>query len=477
MSENWPRNPINRKNSAIIALMSKYSAPKAHTMLLGFQAENVRSFRDPIDFSLEATAMAQPGVPRSIPWREDGRNHMHVLPLAGVFGANASGKSNLLRAMDNMREFVLGSFVARRHSDRPLRQMRHAFRLDSSWNDRPSTFEIDLILHGIRHEYGFIVDDHHVIREWARHYPRGKSAVIFERTGNDVRMDNRSAKAKAVRELVRSDALFLSVADAADYQELLPLYRWFEKNFLLCDAATRDSRAMHTAHLLENEDRRRQLLQLLQIADLGITDARWREPKEHEVAFFRKVIHAINTVEGKETPPEEPDLIPEAFRRIELSHRGADGISVPFDSDEESLGTLVWVGLVGPLLDALIDGTVLLVDELEASLHPLLVEQFVTLFQSPESNPNNAQLVFNSHEAKLLGNSPFDRIIGRDQAWFTEKLQSGRTNLYSLTDLNPRKSEAIARRYMQGRYGATPIITPDEFTALGAYLANDEMEA
>jgi hypothetical protein len=401
---------------------------------------------------------------------------MRVLPVAGVFGANASGKTNLLRVMEDMRRFVLESFTNRRPSERPLRYLRQPFRLDSESKDRPSVYEVDLILDGVRHEYGFEVDDRRVIREWARRYPRGKAATIFERTPGVLRMESKTAKARAMRELVRDDALILSIANAAEYAELLPLYHWFSQNFGLCGAANRDARSRYTAQLMQREDRRQQVLQLLQIADLGIADARRREPKEHEVELYRKLVRAIETVEGTEMAVDDPDAVPEAFAAIELSHRGVGGASVAFDGDEESLGTLVWLGLVGPLVDALLKGTVLLVDELEASLHPLLVEQFVTIFQSPESNPNNAQLIFNSHEARLLGNSEFNRIVGRDQAWFTEKMHDGNTKLYSLTDLNPRKSEAIARRYLQGRYGATPIISPDEFTALTALLAADELE-
>lgn len=452
---------------------------KAHTMLLGFQAENVRSFRDRIDFSLEATAMAQPGVAREIPWRQEGRNLLRVLPVAGVFGANAAGKSNLLRAMEDMRRFVRNSFSTRRHSDTPLKPFRHPFRLHGEDSTAPSTYEIDLILGGIRHEYGFVVDDRQVIREWARRYPRGKAAVIFERSYDDLRIESRSAKSRALRELVRDDALFLSVADIADYDGLRPLYNWFEQNLTVCDASSRDARSRYTAHLMEHDGRRQQVLELLQVADLGIVDIRKKKPDKNQVEFYKKVIRAINTADGRDIPVEdEPTDVPDAFGGgVELSHRGPDGSVVVLDSEEESLGTLVWLGLVGPLLDALINGTVILVDELEASLHPLLVEQFVSIFQSPVSNPNGAQLIFNSHEARLLGNSVADRTIGRDQAWFTEKMHDGSSNLYSLTDLNPRKSEAIARRYLEGRYGATPIISPDEFTTLAAVLAADTVDS
>jgi predicted ATPase len=353
--------------------------------------------------------------------------------------------------------------------------LRRPFRLDAQTN-RPSRFEIELILDGVRHEYGFVVDDTTVLREWARRYPRGKAATIFERTGQDLRIDNRSAKGRAMRELLRDDALFLSVASAADYQELGPLYRWFEQNFRHCDASSRDARSKYTAQLMEDEGRRQQILGLLQIADLGIVDACRRKPSEQEMAWYRKVYRALTAADDSGRVLD-PDFEPESLMGIELTHRGADGSIVILDSEEESLGTLVWLGLVGPLLDSLINGTVILVDELEASLHPLLVEQFVRIFQDHESNPNGAQLIFNSHEARLLGIASGDRVIGRDQAWFTEKREDGSTSLYSLADLNPRKAEAIARRYLEGRYGATPIISPGRFTALAAMLATGAQQS
>jgi len=165
----------------------------------------------------------------------------------------------------------------------------------------------------------------------------------------------------------------------------------------------------------------------------------------------------------------------DAFMDLALSHRGTQG-SVELNVNDESLGTLVWLGLAGPVVHALATGSVLLADELESSLHPSLVAQLVLVFQNPRSNPSGAQLIFNSHEAGLLGNSVGERIIGRDQVWFTEKLQDGRTRLYPLTDLNPRKDEALSHRYLAGRYGATPIVSDSEFLSLAASIAGGAAE-
>jgi AAA15 family ATPase/GTPase len=159
--------------------------------------------------------------------------------------------------------------------------------------------------------------------------------------------------------------------------------------------------------------------------------------------------------------------------RIALSHRGKRE-SVDLDSTDESLGTLVWLGLIGPILDALANGSVLVVDELESSLHPTLVTQLVRTFQNHRTNPNGAQLIFNSFEASLLGNSVDDRVLGRDQVWFTEKLFDGSTRLYPLTDLSPRKAEAISSRYLDGRYGAIPLISDAEFDALAVCVSSKE---
>jgi len=145
----------------------------------------------------------------------------------------------------------------------------------------------------------------------------------------------------------------------------------------------------------------------------------------------------------------------------QLVHRGPDG-DVPMDLHVESLGTQVWFGLVGPVVHALRTGAVLLADELDASLHPVLVHELVRLFQQPETNPRGAQLVFNAHDVTLLGDSG-DRLLGRDQIWFTEKLNSGATRLYPLSDLDPRKDEAIGKRYLRGRYGGIPIVAPADF--------------
>ena len=437
--------------------MATEGAPIDVSMLLAFRAENVRSFRDELELSLLATALAETGVPHAVPWHEGGRP-IHVLPAAGTFGANASGKSNLLRAMSDMRRHVLFSFS---HGDPERGMPRSAFRSNSAQENRPSRFEVDLVLHGIRYEYGLVIDDTEVLEEWAYRYPRGKAALLFRRKGADVTLGERNrAKGRAVIEILRPNSLLLSAAAAANHPDLVPLRRWFADNLLLAEASSRARRWAYTTGLLQQEQRHEQILGLLQAADLGITDARVREV---DPELLERIERATRIIQGRVEEPEGKDSEVDILEpRVILSHRGPNG-TVEFDADEESLGTMVWFGLAGPVIHALANGNVLLVDEIEASLHPALVTQLVRLFQDSETNPRGAQLIFNSHEASLLGDSGGERVLGRDQVWFTEKSHDGASRLYALSDLSPRSDEAIGRRYLAGRYGATPILSAEEF--------------
>lgn len=449
----------------IIGLMDDIHGSEARSMLLAFRAENVFSFRDPFELSLIATALAKEGVPRGVSWRAGGRP-VRLLPTAGVFGANASGKSNLLRAISEMRSHILHSF---RSGDPAGGMPRTPFRLDPASSGAPSRFEIDLVLDGVRHEYGFVVDDDGVREEWAFRYPRGRAALLFRRDGDDVALgEHNRAKGRAVIEVLRPNALMLSAAAAANHPDLLPLSQWFTRNLLLADAASRSYRWAFTTEMLREDRHRDQIMALLHAADLGITKAQLRELDPQTLDRFHR---AMRILQGREDEPEGAD--PDGYildTGVVLSHRGTGG-DVDFDSAEESLGTLVWLGLAGPLVDALARGRAILIDEIEASLHPALVTRLVELFQDPETNPRGAQLIFNSHEVSLLGDSASERVLGRDQVWFTEKNHDGATRLYPLADLSPRRDEAIGRRYLSGRYGAVPILARQEFAEVAVDAA------
>src|ERR1022692_2164695 len=246
---------------------------------------------------------------------------------------------------------------------------------------------------------------------------------------------------------------------------------WFAGNFRLAEARGRQLRQAMTTKLLDDDVSREPVLALLRAADLGVTGAKKRRL---DPVMKERLQRAARILAGQEG---EPDGAGEGLALeelgVRLTHRAAGG-EVELDAQDESLGTLVWFGLVGPVVEALADGAVLLADELDAGLHPALVAELIRLFQDPESNPRRAQLVFNSHDATILGDSSGDRIIGRDQIWFTEKRTDGSTRLYPLADLDPRKEEAIGRRYLAGRYGATPILSRQEFDAYAKFVTSGD---
>jgi hypothetical protein len=436
------------------------------SVLLEFRAENARSFLEQAVLSLEGTRLSEPGIVRQVRWRQGGQP-LSVLPVAGIFGANASGKSNLLKAMDDLRKLVIHSF---QQGEPGSGIAVHNFLLGGDGNRWPTSYEIDLVLEDVRHEYGVRINSQRVSEEWLYSYPRGRATMLFHRREDEVRLGaGERQKGRATVEILRPNALFVSTAAAINHPQILPLYQWFRRNLRLADVDSRDARQTYTARLLEDGERKDRLLDFLREADLGISGAVRREI---DPALRNRIAHGGQS-EDDEAEVLEQLLAPEDFE-VRLTHRSAVG-DVELPASDESLGTLIWFGMAGPVVDALADGSVLLADELDASLHPALVDALVRLFQSQESNPRRAQLIFNSHDVNLMGDSG-THTLGRDQIWFTEKDNDGGTRVYPLTDMDPRKGEAIGRRYLAGRYGGTPIVSTRQFERIAAPATLDPAE-
>ncbi len=439
--------------------VSEESFESKPSALLSFRAENARSFRDEFEFSMLATAMSEREYVRELPWRKGG-SPRRVLPVAGVFGANASGKSNLLKVMQDMRSYVLNSF----RSGNPSGGIpRDPFLLDLESKSNSSAFAIEIVLQGIKHDYGFVLDDSRVLEEWACCYPNGRATLLFHREDGNVQSGTAErSRTRAVEDLLRPNALYLSTAAAANHPLLLPLYFWFQSNMWMAEGNSQPFRQALTADMLDTERRKQAVLELLWAADLGIVDAQKQELDPVMQERMQRVIRILTGTEGEAEDGVSPVL--RELAGVELVHRGLDD-DIVISPDDESLGTMVWFGLVGPILQSLEAGTVLLVDELDTSLHTHLVQRIVQLFQDPETNPNLAQLIFNSHDTNLLANTDDFRLLGRDQIWFTEKSNQGNSHLFSLREYNPRKQEALEKRYLDGYYGGNPILISGGFNS------------
>lgn len=427
-------------------------------MLLRFRTANHRSIRDEQTLSLVGTEFNE-GTARPTPLRSKGRT-VSVLPVVGLSGANASGKSNVVSALTFMQEAVTGSFADWARS--PDRVPRQPFKLDRESQDQTSLFEVDLLLGdpGTRYTYGFEVSDERIEAEWLHAYPHGKRNVWFDRDaergeeGGDeyvFRGAGFKGRREAIVDMTRPNALFLSTGAALNDPQLSPLLRWFTDSLgpakSMLEHLFLGDGLMARMLAGEGEPRREQLERLLAVADLGITGIKL-EPRPYA---------ARQAVEDGDVQDVRHDLT-----RIGFQHRGADeDVSLNLLT-EESQGTLKWFAFLGPMLQALDEGNVLLVDELDSSLHPTLAAEVVRIFQDPDSNPHGAQLIFTTHDVSLLGSAVVDRPLDRDQVWITRKGEDGATELYPVTDAKPRKEESLERGYLRGRYGGVPRLTPGE---------------
>jgi hypothetical protein len=414
-------------------------------VLLGFTVANVLSLRDEQTLSLVSDGLdGSPARPTGLVM--EGRP-VRALPAVGIYGANASGKSNVLTALRQMRAAVLDSHAQWARTDGVPRT---PFALDPKAAKAPSSFEIDLVIDKTRWVYGFELSDSRVEAEWLHVYPRGRRQVWFDRDAGAPEPfrfpgDHLKGERATLAKLTRPDALFLSTAAAYNHPQLSLLHRWFQGNlWLVTPEGDRSERERFTSRRLLTEDRTR-ILELLRVADLGIDE-----------------VEAIS---------QDPD--PPRIRLI----RATEDRPTAFDLGQESYGTRNWFALLGPLLLALREGAVLLVDELDASLHPTLVAEFVRLFQDPAANPKDAQLIFTSHDTTPLGAATGDRPLGREQIWLTEKAADGATELYPLTDAHPRKDENLERGYRAGRYGGVPQVGPGQIVRAVRHLHEVEARA
>jgi AAA15 family ATPase/GTPase len=407
-------------------------------MLLGFRFSNFRSFHGAEELSLVAGPFSDlPDIVRHPDGIREG-----ILPAASIYGANASGKTNVIRAIEFMAAAVKRS-QRRWKPEGPI--PLEPFISGAKASTEPSEVEADFLLANVRYRYGFRVDSEAVLEEWLYVYPKGKKQTWFHRKrGSPIAFSSKMAgENKTIENLTRKNSLFLSAAAQNNHEALLPVYEWLSGFlFVIGDRAVDQRR---TANLCAGSDFRNVIAKLVSFADLGITDL---ETEKQELApEVKDLASAYNALTLR---------LPET--KLRLLHRFGDK-TVPLPLDQESGGTIAYLSLLGPVVDALRKGIPLLVDELDASLHPLLAIELIRLFNSPSTNPNGAQLIFNTHDTNLLSSG----VLRRDQIWFTEKGQDASSHLFPLSDFKPRRQENLENGYLQGRYGAIPFINPDAF--------------
>ncbi|NYI88754.1 hypothetical protein HNR02_002077 [Amycolatopsis endophytica] len=364
-----------------------------------------------------------------------------VVPVTAVYGANASGKSSLLDGLRFMRRAVVESF---QQWDAEGSVPRFPFRLAPGSREQPSVFAVEIVVDGVPYDYGFRLDDERILEEWLYSYPEKRPRLLFERTEDRLRFGSTvsgelKSRLTLLGELTRPNSLFLSTCAQVQMAELMPVYRWFRFQLKMRMSATYSTRRA-VDYVVNLRARKPQLLErlveLLRVADVGITGFAVEETEDpaRQVAEKRRELHFLHGQEDER-----------------------------FTLEEESAGTRSWLALLPIVLEALDDGHVVAVDEIDTSLHPLLTVQLVNLFRNPDVNQNGAQLIFTSHDSSLLGPLLGQRALERDEIWFVEKQGDGASSLYPLSDFKPREEHNNERRYLGGSYGAVPVLDPDDF--------------
>ncbi len=414
-------------------------------MLIEFKVANYRSIKQEQTFSMVASKNRELADSNTF---ESGISNVRLLPSAAIYGPNASGKTNLLRALDTMQTIVSDSFARKQHRDYIPAD---SFKLDPKSLSKPTEFAVVFVAEGIRYQYGFSVTTRHIVNEWLFAFPEKRPQRWFSRTRekNGYKWEF-SASLKGEKKLwqksTRDDALFLSTAVQLNSKQLQPVYDWFKNTLRLVGIGGLSPG--FSASLCEEGDKE-VILDFLNKADLGIDNI-----------YVKKAPVGL-----KELPQDMSDELKqeilkvikkEVVYEIKTVHKDSSGKDVVFDiTHGESAGTRKIFTLAGPFLDSLQKGYVVCIDELHDNLHPELVKFLIGLFNNRETNPGNAQLIFTTHETSMLN----QKILRRDQIWFCEKDDEQATRLYPLTDFSPRKDVVnLESAYLSGRYGALPYI-------------------
>lgn len=369
-----------------------------------------------------------------------------IVPAAVIYGANASGKTNLMDALSAMQKMILWSHTR----GKPGRGVpREPFRLDPESLKSPSQFDVDFTIEGVRYHYGFEATDEAFTAEWLYVFPKAHRRKLFERNrdGMDFGRYLRGANSN-IAKLTRSNSLFLSAAAQNGHEQLLSVYGFFQSIEFAGTMSVSGIEAS-SRYVEKNIDDR--VIEFLRAMNTGVVGYRKKKVQvAEEIQTIRRELgRYLEKISGM---PIEFKLGEDKLMMIELAHQGHKGEQVYFDLNLESAGTRQLLMILGQAYRVLDEGLLLVVDELDASLHTHACEAIIKLFCKRKTNKNGAQLITTTHDTNLMKSD----VLRRDQLWFVEKTSEGATEVYPLTDIRTRKGDNVELGYLQGRYGALP---------------------
>lgn len=428
-------------------------------MLIRFSVENFLSYngRQTLDMSAVKTCK---DFDKDNTFEVNGTK---LLNSAVIYGANASGKSNLFIAMNKMKEFVINS-SKESQADEPIKLI--PFLLNVATPELPSKFEIEFFMDGEKYRYGFEADKKELKAEWlfSTSTPSKKDSPLFLRinqNGHDnIQIFKELEKARGLEERTRNNALFLSVCAQWAVEKAQKITRWFSRCFNTISGIHTMLYQGYSVNKMQSGEYLQEIVDFMRGADLCIQNFKIEE-NDFPMANIPDELKSLILRKSDLSDESKPK-----FTNIKSLHNVYDDAyeivsAREFDFDAlESSGTKKALCLSGPIIDTLRNGTVLFIDELDSQMHPTFTRKIVQMFNSKEQNPNHAQLIFATHDANLLDN----KMLRRDQIWFTEKNHGEATELYSLIDFidennrKVRKDATYSKDYLSGRYGAIPFL-------------------
>ncbi len=417
-------------------------------MFIEFSVGNYRSFKEQVTFSMVAANLVAQDKKLDENNVFEVDDDLKLLKSAAIYGANASGKSNLAKALSFMKWFMINSSKETQSTEKIGVER---FKLSTETETQPSFFETVFLMNAKRYRYGFEVTHDKVVSEWLFYVPKSRETKLFERKLDNISV-SKTYKADGIPQKTRHNALFFSVSAQFNVEIAKKILDWLTNRVNIVSGLDDTGYRGYTVRCLINNQNQDEIIHLLKKLDLGFANL--------------KVEQSEVTVDSlpSELPDEIKDLILKNGRikatTVHTLHGKFDEKENPvstemFDLDEqESEGTQKVFAIAGPLVDTLKNGKVLIIDEFDARIHPLISRAIVELFNSTETNPSNAQLIFMTHDTNLLSN----QLLRRDQIWFTEKNRYGATDLYSLAEYKVRNDASFESDYIKGRYGAIPYI-------------------
>ncbi len=430
-------------------------------MLIEFRFKNYRSFRDEAVLSMEAAGL---GMYKSCLIEYNSKTN--ILPGTAIYGKNGGGKSNVIRAFWLAVQFIKNA-QRTQHADAPIPV--HPFILNDYSENEPTEFAFTYVLDGVKYWYSFAATKKYIFKEELFYAPKGQKALVFSRVGQDFKFTEEKSRRKLIAETVSKNQLFFSVACTMNDAACVSAMRWFRERIYF----SRDYSDIPRQLLEYSNDQNmlKAISDYAKAADFGIEDMRFeinsREISESKLPddlpegvknVLTQFLHALS----QSTDIAETRTAMNEVRAISMHQgRNQDGAPAfyPLELSDESDGTRKVMSIAPAIESALNNGGVLLVDELEKGLHPLLVDYVVAKFQSKETNPKGAQLIFTTHDTELLNME----LLRKDQIYFVDKNhEEGTSELYSISDFGTRTAENIRKGYLLGKYGAIPELNIEE---------------